>query len=90
MKLLVLIVFVLFGCYDRVIPNKNVVVKSIEKVWSDNYCYYECSFVNKSMLYSDDGSNGYSAFEDICGKFQIGDTVHVEIVKSSKEIKLEK
>lgn len=87
--MLFVVVFVLFGCDDFVLPKNNVVVKSIETYnWSGSYCLYGCTFVNKEHLHSSDETG--SAFLDLCGKFQIGDTVHVEIIKSSKEIKLEK
>lgn len=82
-KLLTIICFTLLlsSCVNSTIDfNNSVIIKSVKvseydnpKNNYENYCYYTVKGTNVANFWELFSNNG--GFYDICGKFQIGDTI---------------
>jgi len=95
--ILLIIMMLLCSCDERIIPNNPVIIYSITNIDTNNQCIYTVHiiigqkehFPIKSInyaLYSEDPFS--SKFQDICGKFQINDTIKL-IAENSTYINYE-
>ena len=90
--MLLIMMMMLCSCDERVMTNNPVIIDSIINIDTNNQCIYTVHIITgqqehfpiKSInyaLYSEDPFS--SKFQDICGKFQINDTIKLIAEKTT-------
>ena len=89
--MLLIIMMILCSCDERVMTNNPVIIESVENIDNTNQCIYRAHVIDTQKpefpirssvaLYSDDVV--ISKFQDICGKFQINDTIKLIAEKTT-------
>ena len=87
----IIILLLLCSCDERVMTNNPVIIESIWNIDNTNQCIYTTHIINRKQeqfpinsslsLYSEDLVS--SKFQDICGKFQINDTIKLIAEKTT-------
>jgi hypothetical protein len=74
---------ILVGCDVYIRPNNRAIVVKISAD-GNSFCTYQTKAISDNLIF-DDGEKIWLDIVDTCGKFNIGDTVQLNFVKSGVE-----